>query len=1254
MMGTMGVSRGEAARNRRMIRNVEEERYLVLDEKKVWKILGIEKTSDEEAIREAYREALLHTNPEDDPEGFKALREAYERAVDIAAHGDDGNEPVPKEETPIGILIGKAAEIYADIKTRRDLALWEAWAEDPLIQGLDTVDEVRQEFLLFCEWHYLYPPKIWKFFDRIFRISDEASALMEVFPENFIRFVLNGITEDDYFTYDEVTDRDDLELAAVTDIPVEAESVYEDGSDLSDTDIYLRNVTGLYHIYGAVQSKYTPEEERPKLLDDLAARITGLRGAEIYHPFEMIGLLRYLDFTDRNEEGIPVALHFLTPESIPELDFFSLANLGYFLANSYYKLGKDPQEISFVTEAFDKVLAKEPHYVLANYGKSIYHFMIGDYEKADEEVLLAAEFSEQNKCIESFVDLVDEQLLRYHENRLAENPEDIKSAIEAGWCYLRKNDTKRTMEILNGIVPDAENEYTYYNLYARCYVRDENFKEAEPHLLKWQEYLLATYEKSLRVSPEELTADEKKQLERLSYSYYLLALCRKERGDIDGALALMDAGIQRAVRPDEKIRTTFIKGQMLHDAKRYDVALDLWNEMIERMPDFSSAYMFRQEAAYYERNAQQVIRDFWSLLEMAPEYKQSYVYAAKVYNAYERGDLFDEMMEIAGKNGIESMALSYEKARRLIQARDYEAAHQIFIDLIPAIDSEECDIEDKSDFYYDYGWIIYNASKAPDKAEEKLELLKQAMELTEKAIAENDHSRRAHWLKTDILEAMQVDATEEYELMLRIFSDDADVFYEYGRYLQRMKRTKDAVKQYKETARLNPDHHAVHEKLSDHYLDRYYKTERKRDYKAAVDHSLRQIENYANAYYYVSLGLVYMDGYEFEKALEAGRKAAEEDPEDAYAYNVIGYSLMMLKRYAEADEAFNKGNALLREHPINMALQKNYIRFLEQRGRYREAIDYAKAYYEQFHLDNTDTHGTLAQLYKADRDYENAIRETDIVFKYYRRRVTGKESEEEFIGADDFIRRYPRADIETMSYIVSNQVKKIETLYIMGKTEEAESLYQDLAEYIKRDEFGKKPRLAGNGRLQRRRSMFISSIYRELGRHEMYVRRDYDTAIAHLEYAALYREASVRASERIYMLGKTRLELAEAYMRAGRTEDARRMAEKCVYNLIEPNKTIEDFLAYPGSRPLRYSEIAKYRYFTGDRETAEELLGKMMDFPPCSFCRETECYDRFLTLANILEMAGDTEQALKCYHRALDINNADAELYAAIDALERK
>ena len=54
----------------------------------VFQILGIEQTKDERALKNAYRDKLTVTNPEDDPEGFKRLRMAYEEACRYAGTPD--------------------------------------------------------------------------------------------------------------------------------------------------------------------------------------------------------------------------------------------------------------------------------------------------------------------------------------------------------------------------------------------------------------------------------------------------------------------------------------------------------------------------------------------------------------------------------------------------------------------------------------------------------------------------------------------------------------------------------------------------------------------------------------------------------------------------------------------------------------------------------------------------------------------------------------------------------------------------------------------------------------------------------------------------------------------------------------------------------------------------------------------------------------------------------------------------------------
>ena len=86
-----------------------------------WEILGIEPTDDKTAIKRAYTKLAHNTNPEDDPEGYAKLHDAYKAALDYASGKYifiENIEDLGADEEPAGT--GKPAFDFSSVRDPND------------------------------------------------------------------------------------------------------------------------------------------------------------------------------------------------------------------------------------------------------------------------------------------------------------------------------------------------------------------------------------------------------------------------------------------------------------------------------------------------------------------------------------------------------------------------------------------------------------------------------------------------------------------------------------------------------------------------------------------------------------------------------------------------------------------------------------------------------------------------------------------------------------------------------------------------------------------------------------------------------------------------------------------------------------------------------------------------------------------------------------------------------------------------------
>ena len=211
-----------------------------MEKQMAFHILGIGETKDQQAIKTAYITLLKQTNPEDDPEGFKRLREAYGEKL-----------------------------FY-----------------DSLCVDLDTSLETREAFLAYLMDHINLPQEIFKLIDDTFQIRADREILSQQFPEDFLDYIIYYMENKEFIDYSLflVPDRENVDVDAYIrnylNVKRQVDRHQFEGAETALSDL---KAFGLYHPFEDTERlRIFIEEKRLEEALSLAGRLEEVYGENYY------------------------------------------------------------------------------------------------------------------------------------------------------------------------------------------------------------------------------------------------------------------------------------------------------------------------------------------------------------------------------------------------------------------------------------------------------------------------------------------------------------------------------------------------------------------------------------------------------------------------------------------------------------------------------------------------------------------------------------------------------------------------------------------------------------------------------------------------------------------------------------------------------------------------------------------------------------------------------------------------------------
>lgn len=590
---------------------------VAMNRKEVFQILGIDVTKDERAIKGAYRERLAVTNPEDDQEGFKRLRAAYEEACRYAGgteeEGEDGEEK-PRDTTPSGLWVERAAQIYGNIKSRQDEGLWkELFAED-IFLSLEEEENCRLKLLLFLMEHFKLPTNIWKLLDKKLSITKDAKSLREKLPPNFMRYCI-----------DRCERGEDVEFGQF------------EGPEDGDYDLFLQYYDRCWQ---ALQEKKLGEaRQHLQSADSLGIR----------HP--VMEVCRAKLMLEKGDAEGAIALLKEQCARYPK-DPMLCFNTAEML---WSQSGQGMEERrGQAAEIYLEMKEENDSHYMSNVRLTEWYYGQKRYKEAKkcaERVLAAG-------CDDSFMKLlgrVNAEIEKELEGKFKET-KDWKPALELCWCYLQDGKISgglRLAQKLEKLLPQ-EKDAEYKGLLAKLYVEQAEYEASIAMTQRWEEAL------KRKVASDENEGE--KDRDRLRQVHLIRMQCYHNLGYKDKEyfkLAIREGeGVLTGGMGDINILMEL--ALMYTEIEEYEKSLEISRGLVEEYQVFA-AYASSMEAYRRQLNAGGVVRTAGQCIRYFPNFIKAYEYLAKVYLDFDRPEDLEKVLADAEKNGVRSVILDAYK-----------------------------------------------------------------------------------------------------------------------------------------------------------------------------------------------------------------------------------------------------------------------------------------------------------------------------------------------------------------------------------------------------------------------------------------------------------------------------------------------------------------------------------------------------------------------------------------------------------------